>query len=220
MIPWTCLKGTLCYQLELSSLSFPTLISKIQSHSVFGGFSGFYKILFLTCAVIESCITFKRKAKTTFTTGPVAETILKCMHWCAGLEFYFCAITYAERGPRDLTLLLFFYFFFGSFFLFFTGMWPMHTTSFCIHTPLDLQIADSFVRYRTSQSKLVSWQLYISPSIFKFWFSTPLNNKYIKCSTFFHPNFYRHQVWNFYVNTILTLIRCEQIKFKTTGQVL
>lgn len=108
MIPWTCLKGTLCYQLELSSLSFPTLISKIQSHSVFGGFSGFYKIPFLTCAVIESCITFKRKAKTTFTTGPVAETILKCMHWCAGLEFYFCAITYAERGPRDLTLSLFF----------------------------------------------------------------------------------------------------------------
>lgn len=180
MIPWTCLKGTLCYQLELSSLSFPTLISKIQSHSVFGGFSGFYKIPFLTCAVIESCITFKRKAKITFTTGPVAETIIIKVYalvcWVGIL--FLCNYICWERtkGSNALAVFLFLFRFFLSFF--FTGMWPMHTTSFYIHTPLDLQIADSFVRYRTSQSKLVSWQLYISPSIFKFWFSTPLNNKY------------------------------------------
>ena len=75
------------------------------------------------------------------------------MHWSAGSEYYFCAVMYAERGKGVLTLSLF-YISFSFFVSFFTGMWLMHTTFSYIPTPLDVRIADSFVRYRNKSVKV------------------------------------------------------------------
>ena len=110
--------GALCYKLELNSLSFPTLISKVQSHLAFGGFSGFYKIPFLTCAVIESCITFKQKEKITFTTSSwdyIKVYALVC--WVRIL--FLCNYLCWERKGGSYALAVVYFFFFLSFFLFF-----------------------------------------------------------------------------------------------------
>ena len=117
---------------------------------------------------------------------PVAETILKCMHWSAGSEYYFYAIILKcwERkgGSNALAVVYFFFFlsFFLSFFLF------LQVCGSCIQhffiSPLlwTYRLPIPLSGTETSQSKLVSWQLYIlnwNPfHLFEFWFLTPLNN--------------------------------------------
>lgn len=123
MIPWTCLKlGTLCYQLELNSLSFPTLISKVQSHLAFCifcilHFSGFYKIPFLAFAVIESCITFKRKAKITFTARSWDHIKVYALVCCIRILFL-CNYICWEMTKGSNALTVFYFFFVLSFFFY------------------------------------------------------------------------------------------------------